>query len=328
MCASAAFLFALAAAALIVGVHDAKVAGPNLDVTALAVLLIAVGLVVAVGAYQLAGLGGGGTGRTGCVRPADQLFIAFLVTALTGLVLFFSAIGGRAAQWPVVVVVALSLVAVGLGGVRFFRRDVDDHGPTHRRSDRAGVDRSCRGHGQFWYQNQYVPSRAGRAVALQSSLQLVGERRTHQVVRARVSYEDNGGRSVSVIGSTYTLTGSRVVRCRRSTTVARVAQYFQRRNLDPQRSRFMTDVLEQQPTTVLAVGKFVADGKRLETDVPSQRELIFLVPRGRYQLLRFRAQLFAIPASVRLSRRASPNSSSSPATALCTGSGTSMTTAG
>lgn len=30
------------------------------------------------------------------------------------------------------------------------------------------------------------------------------------------------------------------------------------------------------------------------------------MPRGRYQLLRFRAQLFAIPASVRLSQRALP----------------------
>jgi hypothetical protein len=158
---------------------------------------------------------------------------------------------------------------------------------------------------QFWYQNQYVPARAGRAVALRASLQLVGEQSAHHVVRATLEYEDIGGRSVSVIGSTYTLTGSRVLPCHRSATFKRVKQFFGGPLLDPQRSRFMADVVER-PVTVLAAGRFVGDGKRLEPNVPSRREFVFLVPRGHYQLLRFRAQLFAIPASVRLSRRTKP----------------------
>ena len=57
---------------------------------------------------------------------------------------------------------------------------------------------------------------------------------------------------------------------------------------------------------MLATGKFVGDGKRLDPNVPFSREFIFFVPRHRYQLLRFRAQLLSIPASVRLSRRAYP----------------------
>ena len=57
---------------------------------------------------------------------------------------------------------------------------------------------------------------------------------------------------------------------------------------------------------MLAAGKFVGDGKRLDPNVPAGREFIFFVPRHLYQLLRFRAQLFAIPASVRLSQRALP----------------------
>jgi hypothetical protein len=68
----------------------------------------------------------------------------------------------------------------------------------------------------------------------------------------------------------------------------------------------MTDVWEVRPATVLAAGKFVGDGKRLDPNVPAGRELIFFVPRRRYQLLRLRAQLFAIPASVRLSQSAKP----------------------
>ena len=69
----------------------------------------------------------------------------------------------------------------------------------------------------------------------------------------------------------------------------------------------MTDVWEERPAALLATGKFVGDGKRLDPDVPFSREFIFFVPRHRYQLLRFRAQLLSIPASVRLSRRAYPD---------------------
>jgi len=75
--------------------------------------------------------------------------------------------------------------------------------------------------------------------------------------------------------------------------------------LDPQKIRFMSDVVEQAPA-VLAAGKFVADGKRLDPNVPANREFVFFVPHRQYQLLRFRAQVFAVPASVRLSQRSPP----------------------
>ena len=68
----------------------------------------------------------------------------------------------------------------------------------------------------------------------------------------------------------------------------------------------MSDVWEEQPAAVLAAGKFVGDGKRLDPSVPASREFVFYVPHDRYQLLRLRAQLFAIPASVQLSQRSPP----------------------
>jgi hypothetical protein len=77
--------------------------------------------------------------------------------------------------------------------------------------------------------------------------------------------------------------------------------------LDPQRARFMSDVWERRPATVLAAGKFIRDGRRLDPDVTDGRELIFYVPRHRFQLLRFRAQLFAVPASIALSQRRLPD---------------------
>jgi hypothetical protein len=53
----------------------------------------------------------------------------------------------------------------------------------------------------------------------------------------------------------------------------------------------------------MCCGRFVGDGTRLDANVYASRDLIFFVPRGRYQLLRFRAQLFAVPASIPLAER-------------------------
>jgi hypothetical protein len=125
------------------------------------------------------------------------------------------------------------------------------------------------------------------------------------VIRATLDYEAIGGKSVAAVGSVYSLTGSQVVRCPRRATVQQVTGAFKGFLLDPQRIRFMADVVEQPPN-VLAAGKFVADGKRLDPNVPAGREFVFLVPQHQYQLLRFRAQLFAVPASVPLSRRMPP----------------------
>ena len=69
----------------------------------------------------------------------------------------------------------------------------------------------------------------------------------------------------------------------------------------------MTNVWEVQPSTVLAAGRFVADGKNLAPNVPGSRQLILYVPHGKYQLLRFRAQVFAISAAVPLANQSLPS---------------------
>jgi hypothetical protein len=107
-------------------------------------------------------------------------------------------------------------------------------------------------------------------------------------------------------GSTYSLTGSRVVACHRQPTPEKLQQFFAKFNVDPARSRFMTDAGEVQPAALLAAGKFVGDGKRVDVNVPVTRQLVFFVPHDRYQLLRLRAQLFAISATVPLSRSGLP----------------------
>jgi len=65
----------------------------------------------------------------------------------------------------------------------------------------------------------------------------------------------------------------------------------------------MANVWEEQPASVLAAGRFAGDGARLDANVGTSRTLVFFVPVGRYQLLRFRAQLFAVSASIPLAAR-------------------------
>ena len=161
---------------------------------------------------------------------------------------------------------------------------------------------------EFWYQNQYVPSHLDRAVSVQVSLKNLGTQDGNDVLRATLDYEDVGGRAVVVLGSDYTLTGSTIVPCPRQPTASSVATtYFSNALPDPQRSRLMTDVWEVQPSTVLAAGRFVADGKNLAPNVPGSRQLILYVPHGKYQLLRFRAQVFAISAAVPLADQSLPS---------------------
>ena len=307
ICAFTAFLVTLGAAVIVVGLHDSAFASASVGLTALSALLLVVGLVLLVAAYHLVRLTRQSTwtedGRPRC-KPIVP--VAFLLTIVLGIYVFFAAIGTSGAQRIVVVGCALAVIVAGLLGLRFFGRDARI---THLRVEGAialGVIGIVVGVGQFWFQNQYVPSHAGRAVALKVALTRAGEQDDYDVIRARVDYEGIGGRSVSVIGSAYTLTGSHVVRCHRPATVKRVRDVFDGFAVDPQSSRYMNDAWEERPSTVLATGKFVGDGKRLDPNVPSGREFIFYVRRHRYQLLRFRAQLFAIPASVRLSQRALP----------------------
>jgi hypothetical protein len=300
--AFAAFLLTLGVTAIVIGVHDAAIARTSFGVTAASVVLVVVGVTLFIAGCHLIRLSKKSRWEWGVVRPPCRpiVLVAFVLTVLLGVYVFFAAIQTRGTQRLVVVSVALALIGVALAGLRVFGKDARVTLPRLGAIALALVGTAI-GAWQFWYQNQYVPARAGRAVALKVSMHLAGEQRAHHVVRATVEYEDIGGRSLSVIGSAYTLTGSRVIRCHRTAAVESVRPFFSGFLLDPQRSRFMADAWEIQPPTVLAAGKFVGDGKRLEPDVPSGRTLVFFVPRRRYQLLRFRAQLFAIPASVELS---------------------------
>jgi hypothetical protein len=293
--ALAAYLAIVGLAAFVIGVHDSALAGAQLGVTAGAVLLIAGGAVNLVAAWTLV--------RLGDAQCPQRVFIAFLLTTLIGAYAFVAAIKTGGDQRPVVAVVAGLLTAVALVGARIAWRD-GAGGRIHIAAAVAlGLLGTLIGVTEFWYQNQYVPAHLESAVSLHVQLKLEAVQKSFDVIRATIDSEDIGGRNVAVIGSTYTLTGSRVIRCERKATPAAVQGIFNGLLPDPQRSRFMANVWEEQPASVLAAGRFVGDGTRLDANVPASRDLIFFVPRGRYQLLRFRAQLFAVSASIPLAER-------------------------
>jgi hypothetical protein len=293
--AFATYLAVVGLAAVVIGVHDAALAGAQLGVTAGAVLLIAGGTVDLVAVWALV--------RLGDARCPQRVFIAFLLTTLIGAYAFVAAIKTGGDQRPVVAVVAGLLAAAALGGARMAWRD-DAARQIHVAAAVAlGLLGTLIGVVEFWYQNQHVPSQLESAVSLQVQLKVEAVQKNFDVIRATIDSEDIGGRNVTVIGSTYTLTGSRVIHCERKATPAAVQSVFAGLLADPQRSRFMANVWEEQPASVLAAGRFAGDGMRLDANVQASRDLIFFVPRGRYQLLRFRAQLFAVSASIPLVMR-------------------------
>jgi hypothetical protein len=306
ICALAVFFLVAGAILIVVGVHDASLTETGFGITAGAAVLVLVSAVMFVAFWQLCQLVRSEAWPQG--KPpsgSSVVFVACLFSFLVGIYIFFTGIRTTNPQRFVVVFAALLFISAAVVGVILFGRDLEGTFARVGGAVAIALLGTAIGAYEFWYQNQYTPSHAGGSVALKVSLQRAGEQGPFSVIRARIGYETIGGKSVSAIGSAYTLTGSQILRCSRSATVQRVGDYFKGFLLDPQRLRFMADARELQPT-VLAAGKFVADGKRLDPNVAASRELVFLVPHDRYQLLRFRAQLFAIPGSVQLSQSTPP----------------------
>jgi hypothetical protein len=304
--AFAVYLFLIALAALVTGIHDAALARASLGVAVSSALLLLAGVVSLIAGVQLVEMSRRSTWPKG-VRPPCKppVVIAFLATFLIGVYLLLSTVKTASPQRPAVVAVALLLIAIALVALHRFGRDVK---VTWAKvgTIALGLIGSTLAAWQLWYQTQYVPFHAGSDVSLAADLTLLAKETRYDTIRATVNYQDIGGSGVSVLGSTYTLTGSRVVRCHSSADVGIVDKMFNGFLPDPQRTRFMANAWELRPSAVLAAGKFVRDGKRLDPSVPASRTFVFFVPRRNYQLLRFRAQLLAVPASVQLSQRNPP----------------------
>jgi hypothetical protein len=307
--ALALFFLVFAWAAIVIGLHDVALPDADLRVTATSVVLLAFAAVWLVAARRLLGLSRRASWDSG-IRPAGKppVLIGLLLVLLTGLYAFLSGIRAVGDQRIFVASVGLIFIGIAVAGLVEFgseaRVTVPRVGAIALALAGATVSAS-----QFWYQNEYAPSQAGRAVSLKAGLVHEARQRNDDVVRATVSYEAVSGKSLTVVGSAYTLTGSRIVRCDRRGRVdaSEVADVFNGFLIDPQTARFTADVRERQPSTVLAAGKFVGEGRRLEPKVPYVRQIVFHVPRGKYQLLRYRAQLFAISGAVKLSQRKPPD---------------------
>ena len=293
--ALAALFVALGVTVIVVGIHDATVAEGNLGTLFGAIFLIVLGVVVLFAAREL--FSKTAADASSC---SALVLLAFALQALLGIYVFFSAVESRGPQRPFAVAAGVGLIAAGVYGLHAFRSSIELKSRKVGIATALTVVATLFGFWQFWYQNQYVPAHLGRAVSLGVQLARDGTQTRYDIVRATIDYEALGGQNVVVVGSTYTLTGSRVVRCVRTATPSAVQQVLGGYLADPQRDRFMADVWEEQPPTVLAAGKFVGDGKELDTDVPATRMFVFFVPRDRYQLLRFRVQLYAVPSSIPL----------------------------
>jgi hypothetical protein len=302
----AGFFLVAGTAALVVGVHDASLAGGRLGVLFPSVLLVLAGVLFIGAVWKLLPIARPRTWPKGqqprCKEPMPA---AFLVSILLGVYIFFGARTGVGAQQALVTVTAVVFMAAGFLGFVLFWSEIKVS------TARVGVGVALTvaglaiGTWEFWYQNQYVPSHLDRAVSVQVSLKKLGVQGHYDVLSATLGYQNVGGRAVVVLRSDYTLTGSTVVPCHREPRATDVAGYFANPLPDPQRARLMSDVWEVKPSTVLAAGRFVTDTRRLGPNAPGSRQMLLYVRHAhRYQLLRLRAQVFAISTSLPLADEA------------------------
>jgi hypothetical protein len=301
----AGFFLITGIAALVVGIHDVSLAGVRLGVIFPGVLLVLAGILFLGAAWRLIPMGQPQRSSRGEQPPCRQpVPVAFLVSILLGVYVFFGALAGTGTQRAIVIGVAVVFIAVGSLGFALFWGAIEVSIFRVGASVALAVVGLLIGGWEFWYQNQYIPSHLERAVSVRVGLKELRVQHGYDVLSATLGYEDIGGRSIVILGSDYTLTGSRVIACPgRRASPKDVAGYFTFPIDDPARARFMTGVWEVQPATVLAAGKFVADGSPIGANVPASRQLILYAPHNRYQLLRFRADVLAISASAPLANQ-------------------------
>ena len=294
-----AFFVVAGIAALVVGLHDVVLPGGRIGILFTGLMLVLSGAVFIGAAWQLIPIGLPQTWseeQPPCKQPVP---VAYLVSILLGGSVFFGALAGTGTQRAFVIGVSLLFIVVGSVGFALFWNEIEVSIVRVGAGVALTIAGLLVGVWEFWYQNHYVPSHLDRAVGVQVGLKKLRVQGGYDVLSATFGYQDVGDRTIVVLGSDYTLTGSAVVRCPRPATPKGEAKIFGGALPDPQR-RFMSDVWEVRPATVLAAGRFVADGKRLGPNVPASRQMIFYVPHDRYQLLRLRAQAFAISDSVPL----------------------------
>ena len=170
------FFAILGGVALVVGAHDVAITSGTVGLTVLSVLFLGVGILLIVAAYELAK----SKRRSDLIageRPRSRAIVlaALLLTIFVGIYLFFAAIRTSGTQHLVVVATALVIIVIAALGLRYFGRGVR---MTTRRVEGAiavGVLGIVLGVSQFWFQNEYVPAHAGRAVVLKTYLSRAGE---------------------------------------------------------------------------------------------------------------------------------------------------------
>jgi len=297
----AGFFLVAGIAALVVGMHDVTGSAGRLGVLFPAVLLLLAGAIFIGAAWKLMPIARPRKWQKGQQPPCEQpVPLAFLVSILLGVYVFFGALAGAGVQQGIVFTVALVFIGVGAVGFGLFWDKIEVSLVRVGATVALTVAGLLIGGWEFWYQNQYVPSHLDRAVSVQVGLKKLRTQGGYDLLSATLGYQDIGSRAVLVLGSAYTLTGSTVIACPRKATPEKEAGFFAGQLPDPQRARFMSPVWEIRRPKVLVAGTFAPEGRRLAPDAPASQQLILYVPHNRYQLLRLRAQVFAISASVPL----------------------------
>jgi hypothetical protein len=172
--ALALYFLVLSAAAIVVGVHDGALSSPGLGVLVGSVILVIVGVVQFLAAYELVDLNRSWKDgkRPRCEWP---VIAALLLTILLCLYVFLSALRTASTQRPYVTSIALALGFVALVGLRVFAREVR-RTFIHIGTIALTTVGTTVGVWEFWYQSQYAPSQAGHAVTLRVGLDRAGER--------------------------------------------------------------------------------------------------------------------------------------------------------
>jgi hypothetical protein len=287
-----AVMGAFGLASVAVGCYDGFVAGLSGPDRLSALALLVAGLTMCAGAIAVVHL---------MLRPAHQRAQLARTVALLGAIaaflasVFLLASTLRTSGATAVPQGLLTLAAFGSGACIWFFRSGTQLTAVRIGSTFLAVLGTLAGLAQYAYSNDIASSSLTHTFQLEAHLARAGTSGGLEVVRATIVVTNSGGSPAVSVGSAYTFTGEQAFPCSRPATLRAVTSYFDFSVPDPQALRYSRYVA-LMPARVLAAGKVLGDGARLDSGQVVTRSYLFYVPPNTFQVLALRAQVFAIPS--------------------------------
>lgn len=284
----AAFLGLAGAFGFFVGGHDLTLPGEPFSVMVGGALLLVTGVLALVGAIVL----GLAAFRILTMREWIGRTAMSACLAVAGVASFFViAEFGSFSRNPAIIGLAVLFAAIGVLSLVYLRRTtrvtVGKVGPIL-----IGLVGVAFGAFQFWFAQQYLPTREPAALEASAVLEPIGAVSGGlEALRATVSLKNVGKTKVIALAAAYNVSGTSNPAKEFKPAPKKVLEPFLSQSIDPYATRYSRHAGLGPAPEIVQAGRLFAENRYVEPGEQVSRRFIVFVPACRYTLVRLRSQV-------------------------------------